>query len=486
MSLSFKIYITATIWAILSTIAGVTAYFNLNKTLKGNERITHAQQAITKFNNLLNIMINIETGIRGYLISGDDVYLEPFNASEGLFDSEGREAEKLMSQEPEQLKRIQEIIKTKREWIEGPAVEEMMGRKKLTRGMITYEQFVSNFKGSKGKTLTDRIRNLSAEGIKIEQELIENIMAEHKRSTKMTIYSIAIGLSLGVIIGFILLSLITRNLSKTLKVLLQRVTDATSSILNASQKFSYSSELLAGESAKSAAALEEVVASVELLSNVVEQNSKGAQEAGSLATKNLNVAKDGETEISKLFSAMESLAESSSKITEITSVIDDIAFQTNLLALNAAVEAARAGEQGKGFAVVAEAVRNLSQRTVVAAKDISSLIYSNVEKINSGQSTAKLSNDVLKKILSSIQKMTDLNKEIANSSLDQTNGLQQIKTALLSLDQGTQNNAMLAESNLKSSSDLAQQANQLKEIIDELNKTIEGKTNNINQVGEPR
>jgi methyl-accepting chemotaxis protein len=137
---------------------------------------------------------------------------------------------------------------------------------------------------------------------------------------------------------------------------------------------------------------------------------------------------------------MREISESSKKVQEITYLIDDISFQTNLLALNAAVEAARAGEQGRGFAVVADAVRTLAQKSAVAAKDIAHLINETSNKVEKGFSQANNSGEVLKKILTSVKMVSDLNNEISLASQEQTVGLNQISQALNVIDHSLQDN----------------------------------------------
>lgn len=200
------------------------------------------------------------------------------------------------------------------------------------------------------------------------------------------------------------------------------------------------SEQLTQSSSNAASSMEQTVSSLEELNSMVQLNSEHAKQAASLSQTSRDTAVHGEQEINLLIQSMKEISESSKRVQEITYLIDDISFQTNLLALNAAVEAARAGEQGRGFAVVADAVRTLAQKSAVAAKDIANLINETSNKVEKGFSQANNSGEVLKKILTSVKMVSDLNNEISLASQEQTSGLNQISAAMNIIDKSLQEN----------------------------------------------
>lgn len=282
-------------------------------------------------------------------------------------------------------------------------------------------------------------------------------------------------------IGWFFTGSVSRRLNEITKMLSgssTEVTSASSVLQNASLQAS-------NGSSESASSLEETVASLEELTSMVKASSENAVQASQLSEQSTKTAKQGEQAMSGLRIAIQEIVQSSKKIEEIINIIDDIAFQTNLLALNAAVEAARAGEQGKGFSVVAEAVRNLAQRSADAAKDIHRLIKESVEQIERGHQMTETSNDLLKSIVVSIQKVFALNNEIANASSEQSTGIQQISQAMTVLDSVTQQNAATAETVADSAGTLSQQSKSLHEVVQNLAVLVQGKNeiSSFDQVG---
>lgn len=163
--------------------------------------------------------------------------------------------------------------------------------------------------------------------------------------------------------------------------------------------------------------------------------------------------------------AMEEINQSSQKIAEIISVIDEIAFQTNLLALNASVEAARAGEQGRGFAVVATEVRNLAGRSATAAKEIKELINDSVGKVESGVSLVEQSSKSQVEIIESITRVGSIISEISSASQEQSEGIEQVNAAVTSMDEVTQQNAALAEQTSAAATALNEQAGEMSQMM---------------------
>jgi methyl-accepting chemotaxis protein len=196
-----------------------------------------------------------------------------------------------------------------------------------------------------------------------------------------------------------------------------------------------------------------------------------------MSDNGLHVAQSGAEAVQRLIDNMHSMATSTEEISKITSVIEEIAFQTNLLALNAAVEAARAGEQGKGFAVVADAVRNLAQRSQTSAKEIGDLISKTVELAENGKGNADKSYEHIQSIVESVSKFSEISKSILMASREQKSGIDQISSAVSSLDSDAQSNAAIASELSETAVSLEGQSSVISDNMNALQYAIDGEGN---------
>ncbi len=201
------------------------------------------------------------------------------------------------------------------------------------------------------------------------------------------------------------------------------------------------------------------------MTTTVRQNADNAGEANQLAVAARDQAEQGGAVVNKAVGAMSEINDSARKIADIIGVIDEIAFQTNLLALNAAVEAARAGEQGRDFAVVATEVRTLAGRSATAAKEIKELIQDSVKKVDDGSVYVTRSGQTLEQIVASVKKVSDIVAEIAAASREQSAGIGQVNSAVLQMDELTQQNAALVEQATTASQSMAHEAHALYELM---------------------
>ena len=211
--------------------------------------------------------------------------------------------------------------------------------------------------------------------------------------------------------------------------------------------------------------LEETAAAMEQISTMVRSSEALAQQANDCAHAANGAAERGGDVVSQVVSTMSQINVASQRISDIVSVIDGIAFQTNILALNAAVEAARAGEQGRGFAVVASEVRSLAQRSATAAREIKTLISSNVEKVDAGSRLVETAGTNMADIREQVGRVVSLIAELGTMSSSQSRDIVQVNQSVAHLDQATQQNSAMVEQSAAAADSLSQQARLLVDAI---------------------
>ncbi|QAR46654.1 HAMP domain-containing protein [Kosakonia cowanii] len=243
------------------------------------------------------------------------------------------------------------------------------------------------------------------------------------------------------------------------------VNHAAQSVGTGSAQIAAGNEDLSSRTEEQAASLEQTSASMATLSETVRQNADGAVQASELANNANNLSSVNAGAVSQMLETMSEIRGSSEKISEITGLIEGIAFQTNILALNAAVEAARAGEHGRGFAVVASEVRTLAQRSSSAAREIKDLILLSVFQVEQGLNQAKNVGSNTENVSNAVRQVTDLVNEIAAATTEQSKGIEQVHLSIGQMDEVTQQNASLVEEASSASKSLQEQAESLLRLV---------------------
>ncbi len=244
-----------------------------------------------------------------------------------------------------------------------------------------------------------------------------------------------------------------------------QVRNASSDMTQGTVKIASDSGDIASRIAVQASSLEETAASMEQMTSNVQQNADHAAQANTLVTSASEAAMEGGRAVERVVSTMGDITRSSQKISDITSVIEGIAFQTNILALNAAVEAARAGEHGRGFAVVASEVRALAQRSAAAVKEIEALIGESTARVQSGFKIAEEASATMHGIVERVGQVRAIMGEISVASREQSGGIEQVNIAVTQIGEATQQNAAIVGNAEQAAAELRDQAARLAQVV---------------------
>ena len=255
------------------------------------------------------------------------------------------------------------------------------------------------------------------------------------------------------------------SMRKKLVETIMVVEESANNITMAAKELSEQNTDLAHRTESQAASIEQTSASMTEISSTIKESADNSINGSKMILDSKSSVEKAGSIIAETTSNIEAVHEASSKIKDITKIIEDIAFQTNILALNASVEAARAGEQGKGFAVVASEVRNLAQTTQTSVKSITDLIENVYEKINIATGTARESQEIFIEIQNRIDEASNIMMNISNGATEQQSGINEIKIAIAEMDSTTQKNAALVEEATASAELLFAQSEELMAAI---------------------
>lgn len=505
LSIGKKMYMGfALVLAILVALS-ILSYTNFSKQNEAAAWNDHTYNVLLEFQQLMLSMVNMETGQRGFALTGEESSLEPYEQGKASFGEHYAKVRELTSDNPIQQDLLAQLQGKQLEW-QSIAEASIALRKQAATGTASIDAVIRDEQAARGKASFDEFRSILAKSEQMEKTLLEQRSADNAMRRTITNYTIIVGTAIALLLAGMVAFFITRMITgpisevnraarevaagnldveitvrskdeigalsqafldmvNSMNEVLSKINMTAEQVASGARQVSDSSMVLSQGATEQASSIEELSASLEEIGSQTNLNADRATEANSLAESARTNAVEGDKQMKLMLHSMDDINQSSSNISKIIKVIDEIAFQTNILALNAAVEAARAGQHGKGFAVVAEEVRNLAARSASAAKETTDMIEGSIKKVEDGTKIANDTASALNEIVHGVTKVAELVDQIALASNEQASGIEQVNQAILQVSQVTQTNSAVSEESASASEELSSQAEILKDQV---------------------
>ncbi|WP_437337340.1 methyl-accepting chemotaxis protein [Sorangium sp. So ce394] len=487
-----KLYLGfAAMVVIVLVLAGI-AYKRFAELDEARSWDQHTYEVMLSTSEIMESLLDTETGERGFVITGVESFLEPYRSGRDRFDKALIRVRELTRDNPRQQMRLDKIDKEHDEWLSSVLEPTIQHRRSADEAKVPPDRAAEDVRQGRGKGLMDQMRATLKE---IDDEELA-LLAQRQAATNALVQTMYVTLQIGgllaLVVAVVLAVIFSRMvllplnqavslhqriaggdftgdvtvksgdefgqmlgavkaMSERLAGLIGEVRSGAVSVSSVSVQLSATAQSLSQGTSEQAASVEETMTSLQQLSGTIAKNAANCKQVEETAHRRTRDAEQSGLAVRETVEAMKA-------ITQRIVIIEEIAYQTNLLALNAAIEAARAGEHGKGFAVVATEVRRLAERSRDAAKEIGSFAASSIM-------VAERSGQLIAELVPSIRETAELVQGVAVASKEQSNGVAQISGAVELIEQATQRNAAIAEELASTAAELSAQAEQLQNVM---------------------